>query len=457
MESGKKSRTKLDLYEDKQTEKVAREASQKLSLRADLLESDLYALTDLLDDYRSQQLATPEEATQKVVVAGSQQEKCLQFLKAPKLLERINQLIGESGIVGEENNRLFLFGIASSYKMPQTLHALIQGSSGSGKTHLLASILALMPAEDVISLTRVTESSFYNYQKNELTHKLIGLEDYDGLEEGAQLAWRELQSKGTISSSTSAKAEAHSDPQAKIRIVEGPIASLSATTQGEVYEDNMSRCFLVAVDESQEQTLRIIEHQNKVAAGLIDTQAQKEIKTFLAHCVRMLRPYQVINPYAHLIKLPPEAHKIRRLNALFQSYVQQITLLHQYQRTKDEQGRLITQKEDVAAAIQIMFESIVLKVDELDGSLRHFYEKLKAYVKEIGKGYAFSRLEVRQALKVSKSQQHHYFQQLLDLEYIQQVGGYANRGYLYKIYHWDDNEKVKAQISQYLHEQLKTL
>ena len=40
-----------------------------------------------------------------------------------------------------------------------------------------------MPPEFVILLTRVTESSFYNYGQYELSHKVIGIEDADGLEE----------------------------------------------------------------------------------------------------------------------------------------------------------------------------------------------------------------------------------------------------------------------------------
>jgi DNA primase len=39
-------RNRLDLYENKQVERMAREAAEKLSLRADLIELDLYRLTD---------------------------------------------------------------------------------------------------------------------------------------------------------------------------------------------------------------------------------------------------------------------------------------------------------------------------------------------------------------------------------------------------------------------------
>lgn len=67
---------------------------------------------------------------------------------------------------------------------------------------------------------------------------------------------------------------------------------------------------------------------------------------------------------------------------MYQSIVKQITIINQYQRKQDNQGRLITEKEDLQIACEILFESIILKVDELDGSLRQFFEKLKSFVKE---------------------------------------------------------------------------
>ncbi|MCP4438466.1 MAG: hypothetical protein GY810_05935, partial [Aureispira sp.] len=370
------------------------------------------------------------------------------------LIKEINKKIGESGVVGEENNRVFLFTIASSHKMRDTMHALIQGSSGSGKTHLLASIMSLIPKEDRISLTRVTESSFYNYGEYFLRHKLIGIEDYEGLEEKAELAFRELQSKGSISSSTSVKDEYTGGNTSTVKWVYGPIASMGATTQGAIYEDNMSRCFLVAVDESEEQTQRIIKYQNQKAIGKIDEDGENEAKLFIQSCVKLLKPYKVINPYADKIELPREAHKIRRLNELFQSFIRQLTLINQYQRKRDSQGRLITAKEDIEVAIEIMFDSIVLKVDELDGSLRMFYEKLKDYVFKKGKEYEFGLREIRQSFRISKTQLHRYMQDLLELEYVFKSYVGARNTFHYKIAYWDNLAALRARIQKDLNTQL---
>lgn len=219
----------------------------------------------------------------------------------------------------------------------------------------------------------------------------------------------------------------------------------------------MSRCFLVAVDESQQQTLRIIKEQNRAAAGHVDRNRSKEIKAFLQNCIRLLQSYEVINPYADQIDLPKEAHKIRRLNSLFQCYVRQITLINQYQRKKDSKGRLISDKEDIREAIKIMFESILLKVDELDGSLRGFYDRLKDYVKNKGDEYEFSQREIRQEFRVSKSQMQRYINQLLDLEYLTKAYVSSRNTHHYKIAYWDNMKALRDRISRNLNEQLNQL
>jgi hypothetical protein len=177
--------------------------------------------------------------------------------------------------------------------------------------------------------------------------------------------------------------------------------------------------------------------------------------------VTLLKSYDVVNPYADKVHLPEEAHKIRRLNGLYQAFVKAITLMHQYQRRKDERGRLISEKEDLQIAAEILFESILLKVDELDGSLRQFYEKLKLYIKTKGNGhhesYEFGQREVRQALNISRAQLQRYINDLLQLEYIRQSGGHINRGFNYKVLYWDNIQALRAKVKRHLQGQLDQL
>ena len=453
---------KVDLYDYQQVEKTCKLAAEKLGLDAGVLQQDLDALTVELESYMHQQRTAKASKVlaQAPVLTSKQTTECLKFLKGENLMQRVGKLIGRAGIVGEEENRLLLFVVASSYKMPEPLHALIQGSSGSGKTRLLDVIARCMPTEDVKRFTRVTDNAFYNQAEDYFTHKLVCLEDLDGLKEDAQLAVRELQSRGVLTSSTSVKDERGAIHGGE-RTVRGPIASLACTTRGEVYEDNVSRSLVVAVDESSAQTKRVISYQNARAAGkstevFAGAEEQEKNRLLLANCVRMLRPYEVVNPFADRVKLPESAHKIRRLNELYLCFVRQVALLNQYQRSKDKRGRIVAEPADLRAACEILFEAIVLKVDELDGSLRQFYERLKVYA-EKSKKPEFTQREIRAALGVSRSQCSRFMVQLVNAEYVTSKYSGNLRKVCYRIDCRDDHEKLRSSIKEELDAQIKAL
>ena len=385
---------------------------------------------------------------------AKQTNNTIDFLKAKELLKRLNVQIGKSGIVGEENSRLLLFLIIISYMNKSPIHAIVQGSSGSGKTHIIGSIADLMPGEDVLRFTRITESSLYNWGEFDLFRKIIIIEDLDGLKEEALYALRELISNQFLSSSVSMKDKKGNNKSTR-KEVKGQFSSLSATTKGETYEDNMSRSFLIAVDESKEQTTRIIENQNKRNAGEIDPKESQKAVAFIQSMVRNLKHYEVINPFATKLQLPEKVHKIRRLNEMYQAVIKQVAFLNQYQREQTADGKLITTIEDIEQATEILFESIVLKVDELDGSLRQFFERLKKYVKD--KENIFTQREIRQEMNISKTQLQRFINSLLELEYIKYKGGFSNKGLKYQVDYWDNYQKIRIEIKDFLMKQIENL
>ena len=257
------------------------------------------------------------------------------FLVQKDLIQNLNYLIGKAGIVGEENSRMLLFLIIISYLNKNPLHALVQGSSGSGKTHIISRIADLMPQEDVLRFTRITESSLYNWGEFDLFQKVVIIEDLDGLKEDALYALREFISNQVLRSSVTIK-DKKGNNKSSHKIVKGQFSSLSATTKGETYEDNMSRSFLIAVDESKEQTARIIDYQNKRNAGEINPEAQEKAINFIQKIIRELKTCEVINPYATQLHLPEKVHKIRRLNEMYQAVIKQVTFLNQYKATQPQ-------------------------------------------------------------------------------------------------------------------------
>jgi DNA primase len=395
-----------------------------------------------------------DKTTEQPTTESQKPSNAIDFLKRKHLLKNLNIEIGKAGIVGEENSRMLLFLIIISYLNKSPLHALVQGSSGSGKTHIISRIADLMPQEDVLRFTRITESSLYNWGEFDLFQKVVIIEDLDGLKEDALYALREFISNQVLRSSVTIK-DKKGNNKSSHKIVKGQFSSLSATTKGETYEDNMSRSFLIAVDESAAQTKRIIEYQNKRNAGEIDpNQSQKTIH-FIQQIIRSLKIYEVINPYATQLHLPEKVHKIRRLNEMYQAVIKQVTFLNQYQRKLTNNNQLITEIEDIEQATEVLFESIILKVDELDGSLRQFFERLKKHVKT--ENQEFLQREIRQVFNISKTQLQRFINYLLELEYIKQSGGYNNKGVKYKIAYWDNHQKLRAEIKDFLYNQIDEL
>jgi hypothetical protein len=107
-----------------------------------------------------------------------------------------------------------------------------------------------------------------------------------------------------------------------------------------------------------------------------------------------------------------------------------------------------------------MFDSIVLKVDELDGSLRQFYEQLKVYLEKAhahAQTALFTQREIRQALHISKAQCSRYFAQLLQLEYFVCQNGSNLRKVQYKIDYWDFYKQVREKIKINLASQIANI
>lgn len=448
---------KFDLYDGNSRNQLAG-LLQPFGINPTACEGDCMILLLLLDQFRDQKFL-PEKSTKhgRIVqeMSHQRQKDIIKFLSSDDLIKKLDAKICEVGVIGEDINRLSVFVIASSYKQINPMHLIIQGSSGSGKTHLISAIAGCIPTEDIISLTRLTNNSFYYLGEDDLTGKLLLLQDLDGLSQEALYALRELQSAKSISNFRPNKDKETGDIKTVSTEVKGCFASLMATTKGTIYFDNLSRSIMLGVDESLEQSHSIVNYQNKKRSGMIDSETERNAKAFLQDVNRMLKKYEVVNPYSHKISIPVQGLLLRRLNEQFSSFIEQVTILHQYQRRQDEHGRLVTTLQDIRISIDFFFEPIFLKVDDLDSSLRQFFELLKLYVKQNIPMGKFRQRDIRHALKFSRTHIQHFFQELKQREYIRVVGGSSNRGYLYEIEYWDDLTKLKAIIKDELIKQLE--
>jgi len=255
-------RHNLDLYNDTQVEKLIRKTASKLEIGHSVIEACINELIEELEKYRLEQLESQHTEKEIKPLSEEERKESLELLESENLLERTNELIGQSGVIGEIDNRLIMFLIFCSRKRNQPLHVVSLGSSGTGKTHLQESIGNLIPDEEKIEITTLSENAFYYFGQQELKNKLILIEDLDGVLQ-ALYPLRELQSKKKISKTVAFKNTKGETKSVHIT-VEGPVCVAGCTTQESIYEDNANRSFLLYLDESPEQDEKIMDYQRKL-------------------------------------------------------------------------------------------------------------------------------------------------------------------------------------------------
>lgn len=360
----KNARVNVDLFDDTSIKSKCEVLADTLELNAETLMTDMKLLAIDIEAL----LNAPEE--QKSIPIDEASAKKL--LKKEGLFNVIQQVLGMK-IAGEKKTSLLLFLIAISYKSQKTLHSILSANSSAGKSYILESVTSVLPPEDLLTYTVMTRSSIPNLQANELKGKCLLIEDVTGIDKQAEFHLREIQSKGKIAISKFSQEHGHTIRKE----IEAHCSTLTATTKDRVYRDNENRSFMLKLDESKKQTERVLKFKSKVKGGELDTDAITKAVGEIRNAVRFLKPLEVVNPFASKIIIPEACKDRRRLQDLFLGLIDVITFLHQLQREKDEEGRLITTIEDIELALELTMDMFLLKSDELSNSNRLFLEELK--------------------------------------------------------------------------------
>jgi predicted transcriptional regulator len=449
-------RHNLDLYNDVQVEKLIRKTAERLEVGSTSLTKAVAAITSQLELYRLQQLEAKqtEKEVRKKILSAAETEEAKIFLEQDGLMQITNELIGKTGVIGEEANRLLMYIIFTSRKRNNPLHIISFGSSGAGKSHLQEKVAELIPEEDKVPSTSFTSNALYYMGEYDMQHKIILIEDMDGAE-AVLYALRELISKHCIIKLVPQK-DSKGITKTIMFKVNGPVTVAGCTTQESIYEDNANRSFLVYIDESTAQDEAIMNHQRKKSAGTINTGEEKQIKQLLQNTQRILQPIQVRNPFAELLKIPTEVFKPRRTNAHYLQFIEAVTFYHQYQReqhTDETTGEtyINTTLQDIEEANRLMKEVLLRKADELSGATRNYFEQLKEILQQ-QKQTTFTNKEVRQLLRLPISTIKRHNLELLQSGYIKRNEHKQGKAYHYEIISYEEYKQLQNRIATVLDE-----
>jgi len=405
---------------------------------------DVERLLELAEDYQK-----PEQAQDgKKEMTARDKKAALAFLKNPDIFDEILVDFETLGYTGEEMNKLLCYIAAISRKMESPLSVMIQSRSAAGKSFLQDTVLSLIPEDDFVKYTRLTDQALFYKDKDSLKHKILAIEELDGTS-GAVYSIRSIQSSKKISIAYTGKDPATGELKTQDNTVEGPLMVFITTTQVDIDGETASRFVFISIDESEHMTKKILakQRQSQTMEGMISRLKSAEIIKKHQSANKLLKPLHVFNPYAELLTFTSKSLRARRDHTKYLNLILAITYLYQYQRkirTMDYSSKTIeyinVTLTDIEKANQIANEVLGRSLDELPPPSRALLKLIQEMVIIHCKGkkikpeeYHFTRRDIREYSTWSDFQVKTHIRQLEEMEYIYAVIGKKGKEYIYEL------------------------
>jgi hypothetical protein len=182
----------------------------------------------------------------------------------------------------------------------------------------------------------MTGQSLFYKGKDGLKNKLMVIEEDEGMKD-AIFSIRILLSKQKLHLQGLKTDQQTGEMRDYENVVEGPASVFIATTDQAAFDhEALNRFLIVYLDESPEQTKRILEHLDRMDTlqGLEIRENQKHIASLHQNIQRLLKPVVVLNPVGTGLNYPPEILHSRREKTKLQTLIKVVALLHQHQRPR---------------------------------------------------------------------------------------------------------------------------
>jgi len=418
-----------------------------------IIETDINRLIEECERRGEKQDAIAEDIIRLTDEARRDGER---FGKRPDLFDEIFKDFGKGGYIGERANVLLAYLCMTSRKMFTPLALLILSGSGAGKSFLQDTALRFCPEEDLVKLTSVTERALFYKGETSLMHKVLALEEIAGGEDAAY-AIRSLISAGILVIEATVKDPLTGRMTTMQNKVYGPTSVFQTTTNPRVNPETLSRFYVSSIDESREQTKRILEAQRaaRTLDGLRMQLRQDGVQKRHHAFQRLLKTVRVINPYGRLLSYADDYLMTRRDNRKYLNLIEAVAFLHQMRKPvkqMTEEGQTVDYIEvslrDIGLANDLALEVLGKTLDELTGPTRTLLLLIEELVQRIAKErkidpveVCITRREIREFSKWSDYQIRQHLPTLADLEYLLPVSGKNGSQFQYRLL-WEGQGKA---------------
>lgn len=293
---------KIDLASASSRQKYSRMVGSKIGLASYELEAYLDSIANELDNMILKQ--AQETVRLPKVLTLNEESAAKKLLQRDDLLQLMADALESCcGIVGEEINRKLCVLITASRLLDKPLGCIIRGNPGSGKSSLISAASKLLPPTDVLYLSRLTPQALYFLPKEQLQHKLLVIDEYEGIA-NSEYSLRSMMSSQMLSLAITVR-EGGKLPTTQLHEIPAKLAVMVSSTQS-VNAENLSRMIELKMDSSSEQTKRVLKN---IAAAFTSKPPQFDI---IRNANQLLKPCNVIVPFADKLVFNSSSVQARR-------------------------------------------------------------------------------------------------------------------------------------------------
>jgi DNA-binding transcriptional ArsR family regulator len=352
--------------------------------------------------------------------ADAPPEEVREFLLRPDIVSELTRLTEGLGHQGDHENVAALHLALATVRLGP-VSVLIKGGASSGKSDLLATALKLWPQEVYVFRSGASER-WLAYTDEDFRHRFIVLAEARALESdfGAYLA-RTLVSEGRLIYETVEKTA--QGLRARRIEKEGPTGLIATTTASLLDEELETRCWTI---ESREDESYLVEAARAIAQRHSAPRGEPEGVETARKALLWLYRYgsdQVVVPFgvwlAERVPLSRPPH-LRLFDRLLRC-IEASAWLHQLQRERDGEGRIVSTIADYAIARRVMERAFKAGARELTDKQAEVLEALSRLSAETQGGWVPLR-QVARELGKSPGTVRKHLQALVRRGYVATMG-----------------------------------
>lgn len=290
--------------------------------------------------------------------AQEAKQEAKELLECPNILDRFAKLCRGLGLVAEKRTAGLLYLSLTSRVLRKPVSVAVKGPSSGGKSEIVRIVLLAFPTSTYYAFTSMSERALI-YDEEPLAHRFIVLYEAAGLNSRlATYIIRSLLSEGCLDYLTVEKTPEGLRPRRIHR--DGPTGLILTTTRAKLQGEFETRLLSVTVRDDPKQTLGVFhslaDADNKQGPATPDLAPWRALQRW----IELAGDRQVAIPFGHALAdlTDPTAVRMRRDFAALLSLVKAHAILHQMQRERDAQGRIVVPIEDYRAVHDLVADLV---------------------------------------------------------------------------------------------------